>query len=156
MDHSPINIIGAIAAVPAPHEPPGRHPPPPVVLLLLPLLPGLPGLPGLGLSVPGFDGLPGLSGVPLLPASVSWQSGVPLPLASSATPHPHTPGAIFFGSFGHPSHASPTPSVSLSFWSGLATLGQLSLRPTIPSPSGSLASPASQFRRMANPVAPFG
>ena len=38
---------------------------------------------------------------------------------------------------GTPSHASPSPSESLSNWSAFAVLGQLSSTPKIPSPSES-------------------
>src|SRR2546425_11379603 len=47
------------------------------------------------------------------------------------------------GTFGFLSQASPMPSPSLSFWSGLATSGQLSAKLSMPSPSWSSFLPVS-------------
>ena len=46
--------------------------------------------------------------------------------STSGAPQPHTPGTLLAGSSGHPSHASPKPSVSVSNWSVFGVSGQLS------------------------------
>src|SRR5262249_49504057 len=55
---------------------------------------------------------------------------------------------------GHRSHASPTPSPSLSSWSGLASSGQLSHASSTPSPSTSLVTDGHAVKRKTNAAVP--
>ena len=55
---------------------------------------------------------------------------------------------VLVGDVGQLSQASPTPSPSVSFWSGLATNGQLSNAFEIPSPSWSATSKAVHVARL--------
>ena len=58
-------------------------------------------------------------------------------VSTSRLPQPQAPGAVFNGSFGHPSHTLPTRSPSVSCWFELDVLGQLSTQLLTPSPSAS-------------------